>query len=86
MALERPKRDREGWLTGADDRQPSTECLVQYTQGLSLDTLARIDEEDSALTRKEGPEQLARKVDVAWRIDQVEQVRVVRCLCVDHRS
>lgn len=70
--------------TGTDDSQSPTERFIENAEGLRLDPLSRVDEEDGALARQEGPEQLARKVDVAGRVDQVEEVRLGAVVVIHH--
>ena len=81
----RVSRPHHHWKrTGSDDGQSPTESFIENAEGLRLDPLTRIDEEDRALARQEGPEQFARKVDVAGRVDQVEEVRLGAVVVIHH--
>ena len=48
--------------------------LVDIGEGLSLDPLARVDDEQGALTGGERAADLIREVDMAWRVHQVEDI------------
>ena len=59
-----------------DDLEVVLEGEVAVGQGLGLDALRGVDDEDDTLTRGEGPAHLVAEVDVAGRVDQVEDVAV----------
>ena len=57
-----------------DDREVGFERGVAVGEGLGLDALARVDEEDRALAGGEAARHLVAEVDVAGRVDEVEDV------------
>ena len=58
-----------------DDREALAEREVDVREGLGLDALRGVDDEDRALARLERAADLVREVDVAGRVDQVQPVR-----------
>ena len=59
-----------------DDLEVVLEREVAVGQGLRLDALRGVDDEDDAFTRGERAADLVAEVDVAGRVDQVEDVAV----------
>src|SRR5690606_9168129 len=57
-----------------DDLQVVLHGQVQVRQGLRLDALGRIDQQDGSLARGERPADLVGEVDVPWRVDHVQHV------------
>ena len=60
-----------------DDRNDLEVVLdreIRVGQRLRLDTLRRVDEQQRALARRQRPRDLVREVDVAGRVDQIEDV------------
>ncbi len=60
------------------DREVGFEGRVAVGEGLGLDPLARVDEEDGALARRHAAGDLVPEVDVAGRVDEVEDVVLPR--------
>ena len=58
-----------------DQVQVGLEGQVQVGQGLGLDALGRVDQQDGALARGQRPGHLVGEVHVARGVDQVEHVR-----------
>jgi hypothetical protein len=58
-----------------DDVQVVLEREVEVGEGLRLDSLCSIDEQDRALARGERAAHLVGEVDVPWSVDQIEDVR-----------
>ena len=61
-----------------DDREVVVEGHVEVGQGLRLDPLGRVDEEDRPLARGERAVDLVGEVDVPGRVDHVEGVGLAR--------
>ena len=59
-----------------DDREVVLERLVAVRQRLGLDALRRVDEQDHAFARGEAAADFVAEVDVAGRVDQVDDVAV----------
>ena len=59
-----------------DDGEVVLERLVAVRERLRLDALRRVDEQDHALARGEAAAHLVAEVDVAGRVDQVDDVAV----------
>ena len=59
-----------------DDREVVLDRLVAVGERLRLDALRRVDEQDHALARGEAAADLVAEVDVAGRVDQVDDVAV----------
>ena len=59
-----------------DDREVVLDRLVAVGERLRLDALRRVDEQDHALARGEAAADLVAEVDVARRVDQVDDVAV----------
>jgi len=59
-----------------DDLEAGVHREIGIREGLSLDALGRVDHEDRALTGVECPGHLVGKIDVARRVDQVQDVLV----------
>ena len=57
-----------------DDLDAEVERGVAVGDGLRLDALAGVDDEERAFARRQRPADLVREVDVAGRVDQVELV------------
>ena len=57
-----------------DDREVVLEREVAVGEGLGLDPLRRVDEQERALAGGEAARHLVAEVDVAGRVDQVEDV------------
>ena len=57
-----------------DDRQPLAQGEVDVGQGLGLDPLGGVDDQDRALAGLQRAADLVREVDVARRVDQVQAV------------
>ena len=57
-----------------DDLEVVVERLVDVREGLGLDALGRVDDEDRALARGERARDLVREVHVPGRVDEVELV------------
>ena len=70
-------RLRAGQVDLVDDRDDLEVVLdrqVGVGERLRLDALRRVDEQQRALARRQRPRDLVREVDVAGRVDQVEDV------------
>src|SRR6266436_6430473 len=68
-----------GQVDLVDDRhdlEPAVHGEVEIGEGLRLDALARVHDEDGALARGERARHLVGEVDVTGRVDQVERVLV----------
>ena len=59
-----------------DDREVVLDRLVAVRERLRLDALRRVDEQDHAFARGEAAADLVAEVDVAGRVDQVDDVAV----------
>ena len=59
-----------------DDLEVVVDREVGVGERLRLDALRRVDDEQRALARRERPRDLVGEVDVAGRVDQVEDVRL----------
>jgi hypothetical protein len=57
-----------------DDLEPGVHGEEQVAEGLGLDTLRGVDDEDGALAGREGAGHLVGEVHVARRVDEVELV------------
>ena len=57
-----------------DDRQPEPQREVDVGEGLGLDALGGVDDEDGALAGLQAAADLVGEVDVARRVDEVEAV------------
>ena len=60
-----------------DDREVVLDRLVAVRERLRLDALRRVDEQDHALARGEAAAHLVAEVDVAGRVDEVDDVAVL---------
>ena len=58
------------------EREVRVEGQVEVREGLRLDPLRGVDDEDGALARGEAPRHLVREIDVARRVDEVQRVRL----------
>ena len=56
--------------------QVGSQRQVQVGQGLGLDSLRRVDQQDRALAGRQRPGDLVGEVDVARGVDEVEDVVV----------
>ena len=64
-------------VEAGDDLEVVLERQVAVGQRLGLDALRRVDDEDHALARGERPRHLVAEVDVAGRVDDVDDVVAV---------
>ena len=64
-------------VEGGHDLEVVLEGQVAVGQGLGLDALRRVDEQDHALARGQRARHLVAEVDVAGRVDQVDDVVAV---------
>ena len=64
-------------LRTGDDLEVVLEGLVAVGQGLGLDALGGVDQQDRALAGGQRPAHLVAEVDVAGRVDEVEDVAAV---------
>ena len=72
--------------TCTDDFESSLASFVQNAQRLCLDSLGRIDEQQSSLGRKEGAKELRAEVCMSGGVQQVDEVRfAVDRVQVEHR-
>ena len=71
-----------------DDREVVVERQVDVGERLRLHALRGVDDQDGALARREAPRHLVGEVDVAGRVDQVEDVveAVLRLVGETHRA
>ena len=75
-ALLRLGRGQVDLVERGDDREVVLHRLVAVRERLRLDALRRVDEQDHALARGEAAAHLVAEVDVAGRVDQVDDVAV----------
>ncbi len=59
-----------------DQLEPRVDRQVRVGDGLRLDPLARVDDQERTLARGQRPRHLVGEVDVAGRVDQVQLIRL----------
>ena len=69
-----------------DDLEPRLDGHVRVGDGLGLHALRRIDQQQHALARGQGPRDFVVEIDVAGRVDQVEHVLLAVERVVDGRA